>query len=84
MEIKNLKVRNNGNITATFNVKFNEDIELFNFKLVKGKDNGEFVALRSVKNQKEEWESIGTMSKKMSDRIREKVKEMMPTEGDVF
>lgn len=82
MEIKNFKMVNKGNIIAVFDVKFNEDIEIFGFKLAKEKKGGEFVGMKSVKNFKNEWESIGKMSKKMSDKIRDKVKEMMPVEGE--
>lgn len=79
MEIKNLKVINKNNIIAVFDVRFNSELEIFGFKLATGK-NGEFVAMKSIKNWKDVYEPIGTLGKNTSDSILAMVKEQMGVE----
>lgn len=74
MEIKNLKRLDKNGIIAVFDVKFNDELIINGFKLASKKDGGEFVAMRSIKNYKDEWESIGWIGKATQDKIRDLVK----------
>lgn len=77
MEIKNLKKINKGNLIAVFDVKLNSMLTINEFKLVRSKDGKEFIALKSIKNSKGAYESIGKMSKELGERILGLVKEVL-------
>ncbi|MGL5724475.1 hypothetical protein [Cetobacterium sp.] len=82
MEIKNLKIINKNNIIAIFDVKFNSELEIYGFKLAKDKKDKSFIGFKSVKNWKDEWESIGKMGKNTEDRIKVLVMEEIARLGN--
>lgn len=77
MEIKNLRVVNKNNVIAVFDVKFNQELEIFGFKMITGKKGGVFIVIRTVKNWKDEYEPIGIIGKQTTDRIKTMVKDLM-------